>query len=34
LRRAERRAPWPQNEAEAAAIGRDLGSELKRSPGA
>ena len=30
VRRAERRAGWPRNEAEAAAIGRDLGAELKR----
>jgi len=33
LRRAERRLAWPQSEAEAAAVGRDLGAELKRSPG-
>jgi hydroxymethylbilane synthase len=30
LRRAERRSAWPASEAEAAAVGRDLGAELKR----
>ena len=34
LRRAERRAAWPASEAEAQALGRDLGAELKRSGGA
>jgi hydroxymethylbilane synthase len=34
LRRAERRVAWPANEAEAQAIGLDLGAELERSPGA
>jgi hydroxymethylbilane synthase len=33
LRRGERRLAWPRSEAEAAAVGRDLGAELKRSPG-
>jgi hydroxymethylbilane synthase len=33
VRRGERRAPWPRTMAEAAAVGRDLGDELKRSPG-
>lgn len=31
LRRAERRIAWPESEADARAIGRDLGAELKRS---
>ena len=30
LRRGERRHAWPKNEAEASAIGRDLGAQLKR----
>jgi len=34
LRRAERRVAWPANEADAQAVGLDLGAELKRSPGA
>jgi len=34
LRRAERRAAWPASEAEAQAIGRDLGAELKGNRGA
>lgn len=34
VRRAERRVAWPANEAEARAVGLDLGAELKRSPGA
>jgi hydroxymethylbilane synthase len=34
LRRAERRAAWPASEAEAQALGRDLGAELKGSRGA
>jgi len=29
LRRGERRATWPKDEGEAAALGRDLGAELK-----
>jgi hydroxymethylbilane synthase len=29
LRRGERRAAWPKDEGEAAALGRDLGAELK-----
>jgi hydroxymethylbilane synthase len=31
LRRGERRAAWPKSAAEAAAVGRDLGAELKRN---
>ncbi len=34
LRRAERRAAWPASEAEAQALGRELGAELKGSRGA
>jgi len=34
LRRAERRAAWPASEAEAQALGRDLGAELKGNRGA
>ncbi|HEV8550679.1 MAG TPA: hydroxymethylbilane synthase, partial [Polyangiaceae bacterium] len=34
LRRGERRTPWPRTLEEAAAIGRDLGAELKRNAGA